>query len=184
MHRIARSDRYRTVLPQRSPGLFEEPVMHRISLVACSLVAAALAACGQTPPSPPPGPAPLAQASSADLAREIADADRLGTWSGLAGRWQGQRVRWTVTRYGVLCASADDCHVAAFPIQRPARQGWMPELSFAPGQFDALARRCGAAEPCELAVEATLSTLVVSPELATRVRLSDVRIVEVTAAAG
>jgi len=58
------------------------------------------------------------------------------------------------------------------------------ELSSAPGQLDALVRRCDAAKPGELTVDATLSTLVVSPELATRVRLSDVRIAEVTAAAG
>ncbi len=178
MHRIARPAPYRTVPPQQSPGSFAESVMRRIalSLVVCLLVTVALAACGQTPPPPPPGPAPLAEASQADLAREIADADRLGTWSGLAGRWQGQRVRWTVTRYRVLCAAADDCHVAAFPIQRPARQGWMPARSFAPGEYAARAGQGRAQEFCEVTVEATLSKLVVSPELATSVWLSDVRI--------
>ena len=126
-------------------------------------------------------PPALAHAAAADLAREIADADRLGTWTELARRWQGQTVRWTVTRQRLLCRSADDCNVAAFPIQRPARQGWMPQLVFAPGQFDALARRCGDREQCEVEIEATLGRLEVSPELPTSVQLSNVKLVAPTA---
>jgi len=142
---------------------------------------AVIAACGKTdraaPDPAPAAPAPLAHAAAADLAREIADADRLGTWSEIAHRWQGQTVRWTVTRQRLLCRSADDCNVAAFPIQRPAKQGWMPQLSFAPGQFDELTRRCGSQEPCEVTIEATIEELDVSPELPTSVQLSRVRIV-------
>lgn len=154
--------------------------MNRIAV----LLVAAAAACGKTDrPAPAPAasavhlaPAPLAHASQADLAREVADADRLGTWQDVQQRWQGQTVRWTVTRQRLLCRSADDCNVAAFPIQRPARQGWMPQLAFAPGQYDVLAGLCGTREQCDVTVEATLSQLDVSPELPTRVQLSNVRI--------
>jgi len=141
-----------------------------------------VAACGKSehhaPPTPTPTPAPaLEHATQADLAQEIADADRLGTWREVQHRWQGQSLRWTVTRQRVLCGSADDCNVSAFPIQRPAKQGWMPLLSFAAGQFDALATACGSQDPCEVTVEGTLSELEVSPELPTKVRLSNVRLV-------
>jgi hypothetical protein len=96
--------------------------------------------------------------------REIAEAEQLGSWRELQQRWQGQVVRWTVTRQRVLCRSADDCNVAAFPRQRPAKQGWMPLLSFAPGQYERLATdglvggaesaRNGAARSCRLRHEA------------------------------
>lgn len=135
------------------------------------------AACGKGDrPRPTPAPAPLAHASAADLAREVADAERLGTWHEVQARWQGQTVRWTVTRQRLLCRSADACNVAAFPIQRPAKQGWMPGLQFAPGQYDAMAGACKGREPCEVTIEGTLSQLDVSPELPTRVQLSNVRI--------
>ena len=119
----------------------------------------------------------LEHASAADLAREIEEADRLGTWRELQHRWQGQTVRWTVTRQRMLCQSADDCNVAAFPIQRPAKQGWMPQLRFAAGQYDALAAMCGNQEQCEATIEATVSQLDVSPDLPTSVQLSNVRLV-------
>jgi hypothetical protein len=139
-----------------------------------------LAACGKrddrTPPPAAARPA-LEHATQSDLARELADADRLGTWHEVQHRWQGQTVRWTVTRQRLLCRSADDCNVAAFPIERPARQGWMPQLQFAPGQFAALADFCGTQEQCEVTVEGTLTELDVSPELPTHVQLSNVRIV-------
>ena len=149
--------------------------MNRIAV----LLVIAVTACGKgdrTPPAPAAKPAPLAHASAADLAREIADADRLGTWREVQDRWQGQTVRWTVTRQRLLCRSADDCNVAAFPIQRPAKQGWMPQLSFAPGQYDVLAGACGSQEQCDVTIEGTLSQLDVSPELPTSVQLSNVRI--------
>jgi len=138
------------------------------------------AACGQgdrAQPQQQPSPAGLAHASQADLAREIAEADRLGTWPELQRRWQGQTVRWTVTRQRLLCRSAGDCNVAAFPIQRPARQGWMPELQFAPGQYDVLAGVCGDREACDVTIEGTLRQLEVSAELPTSVQLANVKIV-------
>jgi hypothetical protein len=145
-----------------------------------ALLLVAVAACGKADHAPAPAPAappPLAHASPADLASEIADADRLGTWSDIVHRWQGQHVRWTVTRQRLLCRTADDCNVAAFPIQRPARQGWMPQLTFAPGEFAALTALCGDREQCEVTIEGVVSKLDVSPELATSVQLSSVRIV-------
>jgi hypothetical protein len=146
--------------------------------IAILLVAVATAACGKTDHAPAPAaPPPLTRASQADLASEIADADRLGTWSDIVHRWQGQHVRWTVTRQRLLCGSADDCNVAAFPIQRPARQGWMPQLTFAAGEFAALSALCGTQEPCEVTIEGVVSKLEVSPELPTSVQLSSVRIV-------
>jgi hypothetical protein len=158
--------------------------MHR-HLVSFTVLAAA-AACGNGDriPPPPPAAAALAHASQADLAREIAEADRLGTWHELEQRWQGQTVRWTVTRQAVLCGSADDCNVAAFPIQRPAEHGWMPEVRFAPGQYDVLAGVCRGRASCEVTVEGTLGQLEVSAELPTRVQLSNVRIVSPAAAPG
>jgi hypothetical protein len=86
-------------------------------------------------------------------------------------------VTWTVTRHRLLCRSADGCNVAAFPLQRSAKQGWMPLLSFAPGQYDALTASCGDREPCEVTVEGTLGELEVSPELPTQLRLTNVRLV-------
>lgn len=150
------------------------------------LLIAVAAACGKgddrtsassSSSAAPPSMRPLEHADAADLAREIAEADRLGTWRELQHRWQGQTVRWTVTRQRLLCQSADDCNVAAFPIERPAKQGWMPQLHFAPGQYDALTAMCGNQEQCEVTVEATMSQLDVSPELPTSVQLSNVRLV-------
>src|SRR5579859_1076216 len=92
-----------------------------VALAAAAAAAAAAAGCGKADrAAPPPAPAALLHATQADLAREIAEADRLGTWSQVQQRWQGQTVHWTVTRQRMLCRSADDCNVAAFPIQRPA----------------------------------------------------------------
>jgi len=143
-----------------------------------------IAACGEpdapTPSAAAPGHAALLHASQADLAREIAEADQRGTWRDIQHRWKGQLLRWAVTRRRLLCSSAEDCNVAAFPIERPAKQGWMPVLSFAPGQYDAVAAMCGSREPCDLTVEGTLGELDISPELPTKVQLSNVRIVRGT----
>src|SRR5512140_10655 len=140
-----------------------------------------VAACGKSDHgTPTPAPAQktaLEHATQDDLAKEIADAERLGTWHEIEQRWQGQTLRWTVTRQRLLCSSANDCNVAAFPIQRPAKQGWMPLLTFAPGQYDALAAACDGKEQCEVTIEGTLSEIEVSPELPTKVVLSKVRLV-------
>jgi hypothetical protein len=124
---------------------------------------------------------PLANATQQDLAKELDDAERRGTWGDVKRRWQGQSVRWDVFVVPVLCRSADACNVAAFPVQRPAQQGWLPEVTFAPGQFAALQAHCGKAEHCDVTIEATLEQLDASAELPTNVRLGDVRIVAKTA---
>ena len=151
--------------------------MHRILLLA--LIACACGKSDDRTAVPPARPA-LVHSAQTDLAREIVDADRLGTWREVQQRWQGQTVRWTVTRQRILCRTADDCNVAAFPVERPAKQGWMPQLIFAPGQFDALDQLCGSREQCDVTIEGTMSQLEVSPELPTSVQLSNVRIIPPT----
>ena len=118
----------------------------------------------------------LARATQTDLARELADADHHGTWTAVRHRWQGQRLHWTVTRQRLFCQTADACHVAAFPVQRPARQGWLPALAFAPGEFAKVVAACGSAEQCDLEIEGTLAELDVSPEMPTHMKLSDVQV--------
>lgn len=122
-------------------------------------------------------PPALTHATQADLARELADADRRGTWTDVKKRWQGQTLRWTVTRYGALCRDAAACHVAPFPVQRPAKHGWLPALQFAAGEFHKVLEGCGKREPCELEIEGTLSALEVSADLPTSLKFSDVKVV-------
>jgi len=134
-------------------------------------------------PSPsqiaPAEPQPrLASATPADLVRELDDAEQRGTWNEVKRRWQGQTLRWTVTRQRVLCKTAEACNVAAFPIRRPAPAGWLPTLKFAPGQFAALESRCGGEELCEVTIEGKLEKLQVSGELPTNLELTGVQIVD------
>lgn len=137
----------------------------------------AVAACSTADePTPPPPPPAVAAGTQADLARELGDAAARGTWIELRRRWQGQAVRWTVTRHRALCATAARCNVAAFPIQRPAQHGWLPELAFAPGAYAALDAACAAADPCEVTIEGTLATLVAGDDVPTRVQIADARI--------
>ena len=84
---------------------------------------------------------------------------------------------WTVTRQRVLCKSPTACNVAAFPIQRPAQQGWLPALEMTATEFAKVEASCGAAEQCEMVIEGTLSELALSPEMPTNVRFADVRVV-------
>src|SRR5262245_16751372 len=71
-------------------------------------------------------PPVLEHATQQDLAHEVEDAERLGTWREVQHRWEGQTLTWTVTRKPILCHDRGFCVVAAFPMQRPAKQGWMP----------------------------------------------------------
>jgi hypothetical protein len=138
-----------------------------------------LAACSaEDRPTPPPAKkAPsLSHATQADLALELDKAAEQGTWFDLRRRWQGQKLRWTVIRQSMLCGSADACNVAAFPIQRPATHGWMPELTFAPGQYEALAAKCGDVAQCEVTIEGVLAKLEASDDAPTRLRFDDVTI--------
>ncbi len=138
---------------------------------------AALGACRSSHDAPKPAREPLAHATQADLARELDAAERTGAWNDVRARWQGRELHWSVTRQRVLCRTADACHVAAFPIQRPAQHGWMPGLRFAPGEFAKLDAACGSAEQCELEIVGTLDELLASPELPTSLKLSDVKLV-------
>jgi len=162
-----------------------------LSALAALAAAAILAATGcrgedrTAPPAPAPTPAlaqheppKLASATQADLARELDEADRRGAWGEVKHRWQGQTLRWTVTRQRVLCRSAEACNVAAFPIQRPAPAGWLPTLRFAPGQFAALEARCGDKELCDVTIEGKLEKLQASSELPTNLEITGVKIVD------
>lgn len=120
--------------------------------------------------------AKLEHATQADLARELDEAERRGTWREVRTRWQGQHVQWSVTRTRALCRSKEACNVSPFPIQRPARYGWLPGLEFAPGEFARLEAACAAAEHCELEFEGTLSALELSPDLPTSLRFGNVKI--------
>jgi hypothetical protein len=120
----------------------------------------------------------LANATAAQLARELDDAEQRGTWNEVKHRWQGQTLRWTVTRQRMLCKTAEVCNVAPFAIQRPAPAGWLPRLRFAPGQFAALEARCGNKEQCEVTIEGKLEKLQVSGELPTNLELTGVKLVE------
>ena len=147
-------------------------------LLPLVIILAACSAEDRRSPIPAKKAAPsLSAATQADLARELEAADKNGTWFEIKHRWQGQRLRWTVTRQRMLCSSAESCNVAAFPIMRPATHGWMPELKFAPGQYEALAAKCGTAEQCEVTVEGVLGKLEASDESPTRLRFDDVKVI-------
>jgi len=142
-----------------------------------------VAGCGDndhpTPAPTPHKPPVLEHATQQDLAHEVEDAERLGTWREVQSRWEGQTLTWTVTRKPILCHDRGFCVVAAFPMQRPAKQGWMPKLNFAVGQYEAMDRACGAERDCDVTIEGTLTSLTVSPDLPTNVELTNVRVVKV-----
>jgi hypothetical protein len=146
------------------------------------LVLAACSSEDRRSPAPTPAQPPaLAHATQQDLARELDDADVHGTWTEVKRRWTGQVLRWTVTRQQALCASEHACNVLAFPIQRPAKYGWLPQLVFAPGQYAALESACAGKPSCEISIEGTLARLEVSGELPTNLRLEHVTLRTTTA---
>ena len=163
--------------------------LHRTTLLLLALTAAATGCrnsdrTAATQATPTPAPAlkaelpKLASATQADLARELDEADRRGAWGEVKHRWQGQTLRWTVTRQRVLCKSAESCNVAAFPIQRPSPAGWLPTLRFAPGQFAALEAHCSGKDLCDVTIEGTLEKLQASSELPTNLEITGVKIVD------
>src|SRR4029078_11979748 len=86
-----------------------------------------IAACSSERAAPPKmetttttatGPAPLADTSAKTLATAIDDAGRLGTWKETKAKWQGQSVKWQVTRRPALCRSAEACNVTAFAVEQ------------------------------------------------------------------
>lgn len=153
--------------------------LHRIAPLLCLV---SIAAC-RTEEARPQAKAEralpkLASATQNDLARELEEADRLGTWVDVRHRWQGQTLRWTVTRQRALCLTAEACNVAAFTVRTGAPAGWLPTLSFAPGQFAALEARCGNREQCEITIEGKLEKLAVSAAMPTNLELTGVKLVD------
>ena len=162
---------------------------HRSASLLCLCLASclAMAACrsSERAPAPEAKPAPapvlpkLERAAAIDLARELDEAARRGTWFEVRKRWQGQTLRWTVTRQRALCRTAASCNVVAFPVSGGAPAGWLPGLSFAPGQFAALEARCADREQCEITVEGVLEKLTASDEQPTNLVLTDVKLVDI-----
>lgn len=147
--------------------------MNRIAIIVV-----ALAACKARTEDCPPAPAVAAAlGTQADLAKDLDKAERDGSWSDIKHRWQGGHVTWTVTRQRPLCLTADRCNVTPFPIGPGAKYGWLPQLTFAPSQFEKLEASCGTSDRCELTFEGTLSELAVSPDLPTSLRFTDVKVV-------
>ena len=157
--------------------------MTRIPLILIAVVGA-LPGCGRDDARSIPAQRDVAarpdlsQATQHDLAAEVADAERRGTWREVRRRWEGQRLTWKVMRHQALCGDETACNIAPFPIQRPAQNGWLPALSFAPGEFTKLDAACGKRETCELEFSGTLSRLELSGELPTAVYFKDVRVVK------
>ena len=153
--------------------------MHRTLPLLLIAAAAACSAEDRREPPPPPKASPSsAHATPADLAKEIDDAGRLGTWDDVRNRWQGQVLRWTVYWRSALCHSATACNVAAFPVMQAAKDGWMPRLELAPDQLSALQTACRAAEPCAVTIEGTLDKLELSADNPTSVHFKNVRVVQ------
>ena len=140
-----------------------------------------------TAPAPAPVPslpavaplAPLADTMQTALAKEIDEVRLSGKWDALRKRWTGQHVSWEVTRYDALCKTAGHCNVAAFPVRRAAQQGWMPEVSFADGEFAKIAQACGTAE-CKVKVDGTLVEVRGSDAQPAGVRIANVKVVSAT----
>jgi hypothetical protein len=160
-----------------------------MSLHRCVVLALVLTACRGEQHSPAPAPAEqratakLAPGTQAELARELEDAEPRNTYGEVRHKWQGQRLRWTATRYRAMCGAEAACNVAAFAVQRPAKHGWMPRLGFAPGQYAALVAACGTRDQCDFTFEGTLVELDASGDHATKLRFADVTLVSAKLAA-
>ena len=136
----------------------------------------------RTAPRPSPNAKPaLAHSSQRDLAGELEMAEHDGSWSEVRERWEGQTVQWTVTRQHALCRSAEWCNVQPFAVERPAKHGWLPQLTFAPSEFGKLDAACGAAEQCELTFAGTLSELQTSPEMPTNLHFTNATVIRAAA---
>lgn len=155
----------------------------RTHLLGLVFLVASIAGCGRDDTRSAPLPRDVAarpdlsSATQTDLAREVDEAERRGTWREVRDRWLGQHLRWTVTRHKALCQSEAACNVAPFPVQRPAQHGWLPRISFAPGELAKLSALCGGADPCDVEIEGTLGELVLSAEQPVSMRFQNVRVV-------
>jgi hypothetical protein len=152
-----------------------------MSLHRFVVLALVLAACRGEQRRPPPAEQAAAlhvgPGTQAELARELDDAEHRNTYGEVRHKWQGQRLHWSAIRYRAMCGAEATCNVAAFPIQRPAKHGWMPKLGFSAGQYDALAAACGTRDQCDFTFEGTLVELDASGDHATKLRFADVTLV-------
>jgi hypothetical protein len=119
---------------------------------------------------------PLASATQNDLAKDILDAERRGTFTETKKKWRDQPVTWKVERREALCRSEDACNVSAFPVSQGAKMGWMPKLRFASGQYEKLVAACKGHELCDLTIAGKIDKLDLSLENPVNVTLGDVRI--------
>jgi hypothetical protein len=172
----------------------------RSAIAALAALAATLViGCKARDERAAPAAKPVTAAASAAVPEAVSDG-RAGTQDQLAEeldaaaqdvegggnqavqrRWQGKRVRWTVTRLAVLCGSAEACYVQPFATARrteTSAHGWMPQLGFAAGEYEKLAAGCGEAASCAVTVEGTIDRLTVSDELPTSLHLADVQVVK------
>ena len=135
------------------------------------VAAVALAAACDKRSKPAPDVAKLADPSQTGLAKEVDEAARRGTYLEVKRRWTGQHVSWKVTYQQAICPKAERCNVRAFPISSGsgAEQGWLPIVEFAPGQYDALVKRC-TSDPCDVTITGDLDVSV-SGELPTKVTI-------------
>jgi hypothetical protein len=148
------------------------------TLALLSLVAACSAEDRRSAPPAAVEPvvAPLAKATQADLAQDIDDAEKRGTWGDVKKKWRKQPLTWKVTRREALCRSEEACNVSAFAVEQGAKQGWMPRLTFAAGQFEKLAAACKGQETCEVTIAGRLEKLELNADDPVNVTLADVRL--------
>ena len=130
-------------------------------------------------PMPTPAVAPVAKLDSTlqgALAKDIDQVRQSGKWNELRQRWQGQHVTWDVTRYDRLCRSEARCNVAAFPIEKSAKQGWMPELSLSKDEYRKIEAACGT-DSCQLKIDGTIAEVRGSDAQPPSLRIADVKVV-------
>jgi hypothetical protein len=151
------------------------------------LLSVAVAGCSKsaseqapTPaPTPTPAVAPMPKLDStlqSALAKDIDQVRQSGKWNELRQRWQGQHVTWDVTRFELLCRSEGRCNVAAFPIEKQAKEGWMPELSLSKDEYGKIAAACGA-DSCRLKIDGTIAEVRGSDAQPPSLRIADVKVV-------
>ncbi|HTH04558.1 MAG TPA: hypothetical protein VL916_01760, partial [Ilumatobacteraceae bacterium] len=73
-------------------------------MIRISLLVLAFAACGRSESRRPAARdiqlrPDLSHATQTDLATELDQAERRGTWREVRQRWEGQQLHWTVTRH-------------------------------------------------------------------------------------
>ena len=153
-----------------------------VALLASCRTASEPDAAPETTPEATPVDARDQYALLADIEATIGNAlaRDAAAMAAVRSKWQGNRFRWELASVPLFCRSATACHVAPFDHARfPDRriqQGWMPQLELDDAGYAELGRLCAGRKVCVVEVEATMRELVFDPELATAVRLADVRL--------